>query len=264
MKALTDAQLVKMSNSGRADATEELFRRYKRKMGVLACKYRLPGYDIEDGEGVAAIGFMKAIRTFDENGGRNFASWAEMVIKQAFVSEARKVKGPDRIPSWAVTSIEEEVGDDLTIGETVASTEPPRAYVDLAPKVAALERAQSHLVREHLKRPMRSTFGDLLYEWSCVRKDTAVASLMLDVFMGTNLVRIMRFGHDGDVFSQCSVAVWECFRSFAMDQRALVVKLAREAKFGNPLYAETHPLEPVHVAMRRFLVTQEEFENLAA
>jgi len=80
--SLSDNDLIILSRQGSEPAEEELISRYKRKATICARKFYILGGDDEDLLQEAMLGLLKAVRTFDDEKGATFSTYAETCIRR--------------------------------------------------------------------------------------------------------------------------------------------------------------------------------------
>ncbi len=85
-------ELLAKAQAGDADAEAELFRIYSRLVKTVAFPFSLTSdfLDSEDIVSAGMIGLLKAVRTFDFNGGAKFETYASHCIKNAIIDEIRR------------------------------------------------------------------------------------------------------------------------------------------------------------------------------
>lgn len=264
MRELTHAELfavIERARAGDGDAWEVILARCDRKMKVLARAKRLDGHEIEDREQIAFLGLAKAVKYFKPDGGRNFDTYAEMVINDFFTDRFRRLTAPAQVPLRALRSSEEPIGDELTLGESVADErqrteiDDAEAFQALKSMIKKLERVQAQCLRDHLKRPLTTPFGDVLCLWSLHRKGREEYELLLDVLKQSWMMRTMRFGHTGDLFKEVGPRVWDSFLGFLKEQRELILRLSRD---------EESELDEVQAAMRKLIEGNDDVSGIDA
>lgn len=80
--SLSDNDLIVLSRQREENAEEELISRYKRKAAICARKFYILGGDDEDLLQEAMLGLLKAVRTFDDEKGATFSTYAETCIRR--------------------------------------------------------------------------------------------------------------------------------------------------------------------------------------
>lgn len=84
-----DNELVFLSRTD-DNALEELLLRYKGLVKSLARRFHVKGGDIEDLISEGTIGLCKAVRSFDENSGASFTTYAYTIVNREMINAAKK------------------------------------------------------------------------------------------------------------------------------------------------------------------------------
>jgi RNA polymerase sigma factor (sigma-70 family) len=80
---VTDLALVARAQAGEQEATEELLRRYERMLARMGADFYAHGSEREDIEQEAAVGLLRAIRTFRlEDSKGDFSAFAAMCVRR--------------------------------------------------------------------------------------------------------------------------------------------------------------------------------------
>lgn len=243
-----DDELVALAQAGSADAAEELVRRYQRKVQAVAKNWRIDGQDHEDKVGICYRALIKAIKFYDPKGGRNFDSWAEMLLDRHMTMAYRKATSAGQVKVWSQVSLDVPAVSDgqerSPLAEMLMAGDD-----DLEVNMTLMEirnrvmRAQASILLQHLRGPMSSPLGDTLTFWMLKRNKTQGDEIVLDVLTGTMMVRIMRFGHMGDLSREkCAQMLLRRFVVYLQDQYRVILHLADVEPLGRELDDVDHAI----------------------
>lgn len=105
--------------------TEELLEEYKDLVKAKANLYFMLGADKEDIVQEGMIGLYKAIKSFDDEKGSSFKTYAELCINRQIVSAIVAANRKKYAPLNTAVSLDRPVGDDensLSLGETLVAS----------------------------------------------------------------------------------------------------------------------------------------------
>lgn len=133
----SDEELVKLSQSGDTEAEEALIRRYHDSIKGKAHVYFIVGADSEDVIQEGMIGLYKAIRSFKENEGTLFKTYANICIDRQIISAIRTAERLKHQPLNESISLSTPVGEDEgTLEESIVGSdnepESESVYNDLS------------------------------------------------------------------------------------------------------------------------------------
>ena len=134
---ISDEELVKLSQSGDTEAEEALIRRYHDSIKGKAHVYFIVGADSEDVIQEGMIGLYKAIRSFKENEGSSFKTYANICIDRQIISAIRTAERLKHQPLNESISLSTPVGEDEgTLEESIVGSdnepESESVYNDLS------------------------------------------------------------------------------------------------------------------------------------
>ena len=129
---VSDLQLVKAAQSGSSSALTVLTVRYAPVVLSRAEGYFSDGYEKEDLAQEGMIGLLRAIRSFSEEKGASFHTYALLCIDRNIISAVRSSLSAKKIPSSSLLYLDEIQGecflsdgtspeDDIISKETVQS-----------------------------------------------------------------------------------------------------------------------------------------------
>lgn len=113
---LSDEDLVKISLTGDAIATEYIMARYKNLVRARARMYFLAGADKEDIIQEGMIGLFKAIRDYNHQKQASFHSFAELCIKRQIITAVKTATRQKHIPLNSYISLSNPMYDSDTDG----------------------------------------------------------------------------------------------------------------------------------------------------
>ena len=116
---LSDEDLVKISLTGDAIATEYIMARYKNLVRARARMYFLAGADKEDIIQEGMIGLFKAIRDYNHQKQASFHSFAELCIKRQIITAVKTATRQKHIPLNSYISLSNPMYDSDTDPEHV-------------------------------------------------------------------------------------------------------------------------------------------------
>ena len=119
----TDEELVRLAQQGDVDAEEALLIRYKETVRSKGSIYYIAGGDGNDIAQEGMIGLVKAIRSYREDQGAAFSTFAQLLITRQIVSAVRKASREKHSPLNDALSLDDPVnaGETLT-GQTANLT----------------------------------------------------------------------------------------------------------------------------------------------
>jgi len=185
-KGADDERLVAAAQAGDAEAMDELCRRYKDAVRMLARPYYLIGADRDDLLQEGMIGLYKAVRDYRDDQNARFSSFAEVCVTRQIISAIKAASRQKHAPLNSYVSIYSSVGAREDNRELVdlleqAGGDPEEAFIaketaqrirsrmknDLTP----LERGATELFLEGL------TYQEIAERLSCSKKsvDNALA-----------------------------------------------------------------------------------------
>jgi RNA polymerase sporulation-specific sigma factor len=122
---MEDAALAAAAQRGDEAAAEELVRRYKGIVVSKASFYFMAGGDREDVVQEGLIGIVKAIRSFDPDGGSSFATFADLCVNRQIISAVKGAARQKHRPLNESISFEQEVeteeGGSALLGNLLAT-----------------------------------------------------------------------------------------------------------------------------------------------
>lgn len=123
---LSDSQLAAFVKADKDFAFEEMTRRYKNLISVIASQFCSSEYELCDFTQEGLLGLLSACKTFDEKGGASFKNYAALCIKRRLLSIIRKSKSKGAIPNDSLVSLDNiELSDEnlLNPEEIIVSKE---------------------------------------------------------------------------------------------------------------------------------------------
>lgn len=87
---MSDTQLLKLAQSGDLASEEQLAERYGVLVRICARPHFLAGGDSEDLTQEGMIGLLSAIRSYDEENGASFKTYAETCIRNRILEAVKK------------------------------------------------------------------------------------------------------------------------------------------------------------------------------
>ena len=120
---MSDEELVRLSQNGDTEAEETLIRRYHDSIKGKAHVYFIVGADSEDVIQEGMIGLYKAIRSFKEDTGALFKTYANVCIDRQIISAIRTADRLKHQPLNESISLSTPVGgeDEGTLEEALAN-----------------------------------------------------------------------------------------------------------------------------------------------
>ncbi|MBR5479210.1 MAG: sigma-70 family RNA polymerase sigma factor [Clostridia bacterium] len=109
----TDEALVALAADGNEAACDALTERYTPLVRYLARPYFLAGGDAEDLVQEGLIGFVKAMRTYEEEKNDSFRAYASACIKSKLLSALRKSLSKKQLPLNDYISLEAPFFDEF-------------------------------------------------------------------------------------------------------------------------------------------------------
>ena len=103
---LSDNALAALTKNGEETAFEEITIRYIKLIYSLAANYSTDGYDRQDFAQEGLLAFLIACKTFDENSGASFKTYASKCAKNRFNDILRKGKSKCSVPKNKLVPIE--------------------------------------------------------------------------------------------------------------------------------------------------------------
>ncbi len=110
--SLSDDVLAELSKDGIDNAFNELVVRYSGKIGCIARKYSVQGWDQKDFVQEGLLGLMYACKTFDKNSGASFKSYMSLIVERRYISILRRSLALKTVPESALVQID-SLGDSL-------------------------------------------------------------------------------------------------------------------------------------------------------
>ncbi len=115
LDALSDEELVLLSNGGNSGAEEIVFQRYKNYVKSKARAYFLIGADNDDVVQEGMIGLYKAVRDFNPDKNITFKTFADVCITRQILTAIRAANRNKHSPLNGYVSMNAPVsGDDST------------------------------------------------------------------------------------------------------------------------------------------------------
>ena len=87
---MSDADLVKLAQTGNSEAIEQLLERYKPLVRARSSEFFMPGSDRDDVVQEGMIGLFKAIRTYKTDSQLPFASFASTCVQTQIIDAVRR------------------------------------------------------------------------------------------------------------------------------------------------------------------------------
>ncbi len=134
----TDEMLVRLAGEGEEEALTCLIHRHTPMVQRLAARYRGPWLDTEDLAQEGLLGLLSAVRTFREDGGASFATYAAVCVRHRIVSAVKRAGSLRNIPPSELESFDSEDVAELSNGQA-------------DPESMLLEREETSRLRERLK-----------------------------------------------------------------------------------------------------------------
>ena len=139
--ALSDEQLVTLSQNNDTEAISELSLRYGKVSFAIASTFTSDGEECADLSQEGMIGFLSAVYSYRTDGTASFLTYASRCIRNKILSALRKLNSTKRIPDSLLVSLEQ-------ISETSAHPDTPENLI-LSESGAKLISA---LIEEHLSK----------------------------------------------------------------------------------------------------------------
>jgi len=102
----TGIELAQKAAAGDTEAEETLVSEYSRLVRACARPYFLAGGDSEDLIQEGMLGLLSAVRTFDQDRGIKFATYAEFCVRRRIYSAIRSASGNKHTPLNSYISLE--------------------------------------------------------------------------------------------------------------------------------------------------------------
>ena len=132
----TDEELVRLAQQGDVDAEEALLIRYKETVRSKGSIYYIAGGDGNDIAQEGMIGLVKAIRSYREDQGAAFSTFAQLLITRQIVSAVRKASREKHSPLNDALSLDDPVNAGADGESTLADTIPAGSASD--PELSAI------------------------------------------------------------------------------------------------------------------------------
>ena len=121
-------ELILKAQAGCSHSEEQLIIKNKNLIYLCMIDYQLDRND-EDLFSIGMYGLLMAVRTYDINKGFEFSTYAANVIKGEFVRYIAYINREKRCDFGKNISTEEELGEDFTVGDTIACKYTNKGYV---------------------------------------------------------------------------------------------------------------------------------------
>lgn len=164
LSGLSDEQIVELSRSGNANATDYLIEKYKNFVKSRARTYFLIGADKEDLIQEGMIGLYKAIRDYNFEKLATFKGFAEICITRQIITAIKTATRQKHMPLNSYISLNKPVYED----------ESERMMIDMIAEKEYFNPEEIMITKEH--------FGDMLKKMSTVlsKYEWKVMNLFLD------------------------------------------------------------------------------------
>lgn len=107
-KNITNDTILSSAQSGDDKKTEALINKYRGLVEAIAAKYISSPLEYEDVVQEGMIGLLAAIKTYNENKGARFKTYAQTCINNSIQTALRKFNRQKDIPIGSVVEYEEE------------------------------------------------------------------------------------------------------------------------------------------------------------
>lgn len=148
-----DSELVRLAKAGDERAESALLDRYKDRVRQRARAYYILGADREDVVQEGMIGLFKAIRSFDEEGGASFGTYAALCCDRQIMDAVRKAARRRHEPLNASVPLEsageaQDLPADGAQGQGELLPTPEEVVARIPEVLSGLENEVFHLYME--------------------------------------------------------------------------------------------------------------------
>ncbi len=135
-----DERLVEQARRNDEDAFAQLLSRYLPLIQKKAFRFAGLGVDRDDLYQEGTIGFLNAVRNFQQNGGASFKTYASLCVERKMLSVIKGIGRKKQMPAQSMFSI-----DQSADGRYVESLLPPHMIIDPEERLIDREDYQSVL-----------------------------------------------------------------------------------------------------------------------
>lgn len=160
--AMTDEQLIARLRLGEKDIMDYLMVKYKSMVRRKAREMFLIGGENDDLIQEGMIGLMKAVRSYDEQQGNSFQSFAELCVSRQMYSAIEASKRKKHLPLNSYVSLY-EMGEDGGENRDVPLIDTIRPEVDNNPEALYFGKEYTEVFIENLKDSLSSLENHVLY-----------------------------------------------------------------------------------------------------
>lgn len=160
--AMTDEQLIARLRLGEKDIMDYLMVKYKSMVRRKAREMFLIGGENDDLIQEGMIGLMKAVRSYDEQQGNSFQSFAELCVSRQMYSAIEASKRKKHLPLNSYVSLY-EMGEDGGENRDVPLIDTIRPEVDNNPEALYFGKEYTEVFIENLKESLSSLENHVLY-----------------------------------------------------------------------------------------------------
>ena len=107
LSSLDDNKLITLIKSGDSKAFNTLAERYLIVIRAKATSFRGVGIELDDFVQEGFIAFINAVKTYDENGGASFSTYAGVCIERRFLSIYKSEKRQKKIPTELLVPLDD-------------------------------------------------------------------------------------------------------------------------------------------------------------
>lgn len=179
LSELSDQELIALSNADHQDAFACLLGRYSSMIHAKAvAKSKLCACDVDDLSQEAAIGFLKAVRSYDAAKGAGFRTYAEICVENVLVSAVRAYLSRGNLP----LNDHREFADTEMLGGMAAfaspeSTGDPEGHIFESEGVGRLTETIFAVLTEREKAVIQCRIKGFSYEETAKRLGISVKSV---------------------------------------------------------------------------------------
>ncbi|HCA05100.1 MAG TPA: hypothetical protein DEO32_04280 [Ruminococcaceae bacterium] len=130
----SDSSLATLCRRGDDSAFDELVRRYLGKIGFMARRYSVQGYEHNDFIQEGLLGLLSACKSYDDSSTVSFKSYMSVVVERRFISIIRRMNTKKTVPDSALVQIDglsEQLEDNAQTPEELIMDKEQLASVQL-------------------------------------------------------------------------------------------------------------------------------------
>lgn len=178
---LSDEEVVRLAQSGNADAVDYLLQKYQKLVYIWTRPYFLQGAEDDDLLQEGMIGLYKAIRDFTP-GSSSFWSFAKLCITRNIISAIKGTTRQKHIPLNSYTSLHKPIYDvegDRTLMEVLTNNkvDDPETLVIDRERLQQTQRYIKEVLSDFEYRVFRLYINGLSYREMAARLQTHTKSI---------------------------------------------------------------------------------------